>query len=86
VKCFAVTIVTGAAGIITKELREKVSGNNTRQAFNRFFAKKKSYTGNVECEKESATNCQLEPLVEGNNCQPRGGGVKLEERLLLLLQ
>ena len=69
VKCFVVTTVTGATGIVTKELREKVFGNNTRQAFNRLFAKKKSYTGNIACEKESAANCQLEPLVEGNNCQ-----------------
>jgi len=65
VKCFVVTRVTGA----TKKLCEKVFGNNTRQAFNRLFAKKKNYTGNFACEKESAANCQLEPLVEGNNCQ-----------------
>jgi type IV secretory pathway component VirB8 len=44
VKCFVVTAVTGATGLVTKELRQKVSGNNTRQAFNRLLAKKKSYT------------------------------------------
>jgi hypothetical protein len=44
VKCFVVTAVTGATGIVTKVLREKVSGNNIRPAFSRLFAKKKSYT------------------------------------------
>ena len=62
------TVVTGATGIVTTELHGKVSGNNTRQAFNRLFAKKKSYTGKIACEEESATICQLEPLFEGNNC------------------
>ena len=52
VKCFVVTAVTGATGIVTKELRAKVSGNNIRQAFSRLFAKKKSYTETSRVKRE----------------------------------
>jgi hypothetical protein len=36
-KCFAVPVITGATGILTKELRQ--TGNNTRKAFSIFCGK-----------------------------------------------
>jgi hypothetical protein len=37
-KCFVIPVVTGATGIVTREL----SGRNIRKAFNRFFTRKKN--------------------------------------------
>jgi hypothetical protein len=39
-KCFVILVITGATGIVTKGLK-KISGNNTRKAFNRLSTKKK---------------------------------------------
>jgi hypothetical protein len=40
IKCFVIPVIIGATGIVTKGL--KISGNNTRKAFNRFSTKKKA--------------------------------------------
>jgi hypothetical protein len=37
-KCFAIPVITGATGIVTKRLK-KISENNTRKSFNRFSTK-----------------------------------------------
>jgi hypothetical protein len=51
--CFVIPVIIGAAGIVTKGLK-KISGNNTRKAFNR-FSTKDSCTRNITHYKESAT-------------------------------
>jgi hypothetical protein len=38
-KCFAIPVIIGATGIVSKGL--KISGNNTRTTFRRFSAKNK---------------------------------------------
>jgi hypothetical protein len=38
-KCFVIPVIIGAMGIVSKSL--KMSGNNTRTTFSRFFIKKK---------------------------------------------
>jgi hypothetical protein len=52
IKCFVILVVTEATGIVTKGL--KISGSNTRKAFNRFFTQD-SCTGNNAYNKESTT-------------------------------
>jgi hypothetical protein len=42
-KCFVIPVITGATGIVTRGL--KISGNNTRKAFNRFSTKKTAVVG-----------------------------------------
>jgi hypothetical protein len=42
-KCFVIPVIIGATGIVTKGL--KISGNNTRDAFNKFSTKKASVLG-----------------------------------------
>jgi hypothetical protein len=51
-KCFIITVITGTSGIVTKEL--KISGNNTRKAFNS-FSTENSCTRDIAHNKESAT-------------------------------
>jgi hypothetical protein len=41
-KCFVIPVITGATGIVTRGLK-KISGDNTRKAFNRFSTKKQLY-------------------------------------------
>jgi hypothetical protein len=40
-KYFLIPVITGATGIVTKG--QKISGKNTRKAFNRFSTKKQLY-------------------------------------------
>jgi hypothetical protein len=58
-KCYFIPVNIGATGILTKELK-KISGNNTRKAFNR-FSTKNSCTRNITHYKESATIRNLMP-------------------------
>jgi hypothetical protein len=53
-KCFVIQVIIGATGIVTKRLK-KISGNNTRKAFNRFSTKENRYTRDMAHEKEGAT-------------------------------
>jgi hypothetical protein len=57
--CFVIPLVTGATGIVTKELKN-ISGNNNRKAFNR-FSTKSSCIRNVTQYKENATIRNLKP-------------------------
>jgi 3-deoxy-D-manno-octulosonic acid (KDO) 8-phosphate synthase len=41
-KCFVIPVITGATSVATKGLK-KISVNNTRKAFNRFYTKKQLY-------------------------------------------
>jgi hypothetical protein len=57
-KCFVVPVIIGASGIVNRGL--KISGNNTRKAFNR-LSTKDSCTRNIAHYKESATIINLKP-------------------------
>jgi hypothetical protein len=41
-KCFVIPVITAATGIVTRILK-KISGNDTRKAFNRFSTKTKQF-------------------------------------------
>jgi hypothetical protein len=58
-KCFVIPVIIGATGIVTKGLK-KLSGNNTKKAFNR-FSTENSCTRNITHCKESATIKNLKP-------------------------
>jgi hypothetical protein len=58
-KCFAIPVITGATGIVTKG-QKKISGNDTRKSFNR-FSTKKICTRNITHYKESVTIRNLKP-------------------------
>jgi hypothetical protein len=58
-KCFLIPVIIEATGIVTKGLK-KISGTNTRKAFNRFSTKNSS-TRNITRYKESATIRNLKP-------------------------
>jgi hypothetical protein len=62
-KCFAIPEIIRATGIVTKG--QKISGNNTRKAFNR-FSTKNSCTSNITHYKESATIINLKPRWWGS--------------------
>jgi hypothetical protein len=63
-KCFVIPVITGATGTVTVGLK-KISGNNTRKAFNR-FSTKNSCTRNITHYKESATIRNLKPVWWGS--------------------
>jgi hypothetical protein len=75
-KCFVIPVIIGATGIVIKGL--KISGNNTRKAFNR-FSTKNSCTRTITHRKESATIRNLKPewwgsplvQVPGKTCEKR---------------
>jgi hypothetical protein len=52
-KCFVIRVIIGATAIATRGLK-KISGNNTRKAFNG-FSTKNSCTRNITHYKESST-------------------------------
>jgi hypothetical protein len=56
---FVIPVIIGATGIVTRGLK-KISGNNTRKAFNRFSTKNRC-TRNITHYKESATIRNLKP-------------------------
>jgi hypothetical protein len=58
-ECFAIPVIIGTTGIVTKGLK-KISGNNTRKAFSR-FSTKNSRARNITHYKESATIRNLKP-------------------------
>jgi hypothetical protein len=68
--------------ILTRELREKVSGN-IRQAFDRLWEKEK-YTGYVACAKESATTVSLYSWLRGV-IAGRGGGDREIRRAIIII-
>jgi hypothetical protein len=57
-KCFVIPVITGATGIVNKELKK--SGSNTRKAFNR-FSTENSCTRNITHDKKSAAIRNLKP-------------------------
>jgi hypothetical protein len=57
-KCIVIPVIIGATGIVTRGLKK--SGNNTRDAFNR-FSTKNSCTRNITNCKEIATTRNLKP-------------------------
>jgi hypothetical protein len=85
-KYFAIPVISGATGIVTKGLK-KISGNNTRKAFNRFSTKNSS-TRNIAHYKESATIRNLKPewwgspLVQEEKYQEKP--VKREEEIIII--
>jgi hypothetical protein len=87
-KCFVMPVITGATGIVTKGLKKKKSGNNTRKAFNR-FPKKNSSTRSITHYKESATIRNLKPewwgspLVQEEKFQEKP--VKREEEEIIII-
>jgi hypothetical protein len=58
-KCFVIPVISGATGIVTRGLK-KISGNNTRKAFNR-LSTKNSCTRNIAHYKESVIIRNLKP-------------------------
>jgi hypothetical protein len=83
-KYFVIPVIIGATGIVT--IGQKISGNNTRKAFNRFCTNN-SCTRNITHYKESATVINLNPecwgstLVQEEKYQEKP--VKREEEIII---